>query len=303
MGYYGFGNAGDEHLLKQTLRYFHIKKPYILPKNRWASLWHMAKYIPKSQVVIFGGGSIFQDISSKFSLMYYLVILSWALFTKRATYLIGHGIGPIQTGWLKTWMSFLLPHIDVIVARDTLAYTAFLKLGSAQDRTYLGTDLAFFFGAKEDLWQQEGQLAISVKGLIPPILLKSLRETVQPGLLWIALQTGYDQILSPGYTLNDALALPETFQFRGCIAMRYHACVWATLHGIPFLAVGSDPKLHALATELRQPHTTVGDTLSEEIREFQKNLIPHRVTLLRQRELLLKRLPNLRHTQPTHSDF
>ena len=36
------------------------------------------------------------------------------------------------------------------------------------------------------------------------------------------------------------------------VAMRYHACVWASLHHIPFLALVIDDKLKYFAEEMRQ---------------------------------------------------
>jgi len=37
------------------------------------------------------------------------------------------------------------------------------------------------------------------------------------------------------------------------VAMRYHACLLAALHGIPFCALAYDDKVASLATELGQP--------------------------------------------------
>ena len=38
------------------------------------------------------------------------------------------------------------------------------------------------------------------------------------------------------------------------MGMRYHACVWAALNGIPFIAIAYDDKVIALAQELGQPY-------------------------------------------------
>ncbi len=50
---------------------------------------------------------------------------------------------------------------------------------------------------------------------------------------------------------SSASAL-DTYRLDSVVAMRYHACVWASLNGIPFLALAYDEKVTSLAEELGQ---------------------------------------------------
>ena len=47
-------------------------------------------------LLLSGGGSLLQDITSKRSLLYYLFILALGLLLKKKVMLFGQGIGPIH---------------------------------------------------------------------------------------------------------------------------------------------------------------------------------------------------------------
>jgi len=298
VGYYGFGNAGDEHLLRQAQKLVVAEMSYVLPSRRLLGLWDMSRRMPFVDAVVFGGGSLFQDKSSSLSLAYYLLILTWACLWRRRVVILGHGLGPICSRGLSRWLSCLLPHVDNVVARDAQSYTDFLALGSRPEGTVLGTDLAYLAGCQPDLWDVDGVVAVSVNGPILPMFESALPSAVA-ALLWISMHAGHDETREPHVQMTADLsldrgglgpAIPETLEgrpfdpvgirlpstgtnpkFRACIAMRYHACVWASLRGIPFLAVGDDPKLKALATMFGQPMVSLSrdrDAWGAEILRF-----------------------------------
>ncbi len=299
IGYYGFGNAGDEHLLRQAKKLVAAERSYVLPPRRLLGLWDVARRVPFMDLVVFGGGSLFQDNSSFLSMAYYLLLLSWACLWRRDVFVLGHGFGPVRSRVLSRWLAMLLPYVDRLVARDAQSYADFLSLGSRPDRTFLGVDLAYVSGAQSDLWGVDGMVAVSVNGRVSQVfesvLSAAATESGSGDFLWIAMHEGYDETRAPHVRMRDDLSLdlgvfggvpPQknrffrlcrerkrrlkglrpfnpvgmrlssaeaALRFRACISMRYHACVWASLRGIPFLAVGDDPKLHALAHAFGQP--------------------------------------------------
>ena len=80
-GYYGFGNLGDEAILEMTLKQILAitkrENITVLSGNKAAtqkkydvntidrySLWSIVKELRSSHVLIFGGGSLLQDVTS-----------------------------------------------------------------------------------------------------------------------------------------------------------------------------------------------------------------------------------------------
>ena len=90
-GYYGFNNAGDEALLTAILASLRAIEPdaditvisgnpgNTIIKHQVKSLYRFAamrllRAIGESDLVISGGGSLLQDVTSKRSLLYYLSV-------------------------------------------------------------------------------------------------------------------------------------------------------------------------------------------------------------------------------------
>ena len=94
-GYYGFNNAGDEAVLYSIINSLRksnpevgitvlSNKPELTAKaynveavNRWKYL-EIARAIRKSDLLISGGGSLLQDVTSKNGILYYLGIILMA---------------------------------------------------------------------------------------------------------------------------------------------------------------------------------------------------------------------------------
>ena len=113
-GFYGAGNVGDEAILEAMLTRI-VKEHkdaecYVISKNQKATkadhnvetigrndFSGFFKHLLTTDVLISGGGSLLQDVTSKKSLAYYIgVIFSGVLFRKKIM-LYSHGIGPINS--------------------------------------------------------------------------------------------------------------------------------------------------------------------------------------------------------------
>lgn len=97
-GYYGFNNTGDEAMI-ETMSILLAKKDctlMVLSSNpeRTKELYNVQAYdrykiseiikaIKKADIVISGGGTLFQDITSKKSIWYYLGIVKIAQFFRK----------------------------------------------------------------------------------------------------------------------------------------------------------------------------------------------------------------------------
>ena len=104
IGYYGQNNLGDELLCSQSQRILKDK----LGEVRFQILGHdvgrteVIQAIWRADKVVFGGGSLFQDVTSKRSLLFYLSLVLLARFFRKEILFLGQGLGPLsQTGrWL-----------------------------------------------------------------------------------------------------------------------------------------------------------------------------------------------------------
>ncbi len=133
-GYYGFENTGDDAVLEcivaglkergadditvlSNAPYVTSSKYGVKSINR-NSLKDIFNGIKDSDVIISGGGSLIQDITSSKSLWYYLSIIFLGILLRKKVYIVGQGIGPIQHRYNKILANFLLKRVDMITVRD-----------------------------------------------------------------------------------------------------------------------------------------------------------------------------------------
>ncbi|HXM06785.1 MAG TPA: polysaccharide pyruvyl transferase family protein, partial [Candidatus Acidoferrum sp.] len=112
-GYYGFGNLGDEALLRiivdristrvpaadievlsatpgRTARELHVRST---PRGQWRNV---RRAIRESDVVVSGGGGLLQNATSSRSLLYYSGILREAIRAHRKSMIFAQSIGPLD---------------------------------------------------------------------------------------------------------------------------------------------------------------------------------------------------------------
>ncbi len=119
VGYYGYGNAGDEALLHCLLRQLPADiEPIVLSQDPVATartyaefgiqscsrrdglkLWQQAQ---KAEALIWGGGGLIQDATSWRSPLYYLGLMGLAQNKGSRTVAWAQGIGPLQRSWIRS---------------------------------------------------------------------------------------------------------------------------------------------------------------------------------------------------------
>ncbi|MBM7614257.1 polysaccharide pyruvyl transferase CsaB [Alkaliphilus hydrothermalis] len=134
-GYYGFQNTGDEALLQTivgrmkkvrpkinitvlTYNEEETSKQYGVKAVNRNDMKKVLKAIKDSDVVISGGGSVLQDVTSSRSLLYYLAIIFTAKRLGKKVMFYGNGFGPITKGINKKICKYILDQVDVITVRD-----------------------------------------------------------------------------------------------------------------------------------------------------------------------------------------
>ena len=133
VGWYGYGNVGDELLLDATLKYFDsrfdsfvyqspvdLKKknssPFPLQNKK--DLLRLAKLIVFSDAILLGGGSYLRDVSSKNSLKVKLLLLFLGIIFRKPIYFFGSGLGPFSYN-RETWLlKFVFSKVKFPAVRD-----------------------------------------------------------------------------------------------------------------------------------------------------------------------------------------
>lgn len=135
-GYYGFSNAGDEAMLFAVLRALHYdpKRMRITvisgdPRRTENTFrvhavsrfdgYSILKSVYQSDLLISGGGSLLQDVTSWKSMMYYLSIIGMGIFFRKKVFLYSQGIGPVRYHWGRWILCTVMNHVDAITVRDS----------------------------------------------------------------------------------------------------------------------------------------------------------------------------------------
>ena len=293
-GYFGCGNLGDDAILLGFLEglanlphqvtllsgapeetYRNYKVPSVPRRDNKA----VADAIEKCDALIFAGGSIFQDVTSIGSPMYYGGLIKKAKDCGKKVILLSQGVGPLNNIIGRTVSVQAFNKADIICARDPGSVALLRKLG-VKTRIELTADLALLlpppvgnpeqlnfsvgdmrtvglsprpWGKGNDVVQLFGELArLLFKGNMMPIFIEMDKEADAPLIREIAKQHG-------GKMPNlEKLATPMDVQQRmvrmeGILAMRLHAGILATTVGIPPFMLSYDPKVSAFA-KLMQMH-------------------------------------------------
>lgn len=134
-GYYGFGNAGDEAILEAMIADLREACPGarltvfsaqpgktsrthgVAAVHRFSvpGVWNA---LGQADLLISGGGSLLQDVTSSRSLWYYLAVLGMAKARGLRTMVYANGLGPIRLAANRRAAGAVLRRADVITLRD-----------------------------------------------------------------------------------------------------------------------------------------------------------------------------------------
>ena len=293
-GYYGFSNAGDEAMLTAIIKALRDKagdveitvlsgKPEITAtKHEVASVHRFNCFgvllaMLSTDLLLSGGGSLLQDVTSKRSLLYYLSILLLAKLLGKRTMLYAQGIGPINSPLARRVTSWVCKKSDLITVRDDGSYEELKEMGISSEKIIVTADAVFSLKTET---KDAGSRILSAKGLTPeqPLIGIALRNwtgeerfrsvfaaaairlssAYNANIVFLPMQfpedtciaeevaaqiAGQSQavVLKEGYSTEEYLSIIANLDL--LIGMRLHALVFAALEGVPFLAVSYDPKV------------------------------------------------------------
>jgi polysaccharide pyruvyl transferase CsaB len=167
-GYYGFGNLGDEAILEMVLKQlFQItdrKNITVLSGNKEETsrkynvntidrynIFSILKKLMKSDALVFGGGSLLQDVTSKRSIYYYLFLIKLAHLMNNKVVMLSQGIGPILNKRSRKFTAETLNKVEFITVRDKQSKEFLEQIGVLENKIHLSADPVINFRADENL--------------------------------------------------------------------------------------------------------------------------------------------------------
>nr|WP_315023336.1 polysaccharide pyruvyl transferase CsaB [uncultured Aminipila sp.] len=156
-GYYGFNNIGDESILRAVVdnlqdRLENIEitvlsqdpvstaEKYGVKSVNRKSIKSIVSAVRKSDLLISGGGSLLQDVTSKKSILYYLIIMWMAQLFRKKIFIYSQGIGPINSTLNRTLTARTLSKVSGIVVRDEASKEFLAEIGVDADKVVVTAD-------------------------------------------------------------------------------------------------------------------------------------------------------------------
>ncbi|EPR08011.1 polysaccharide pyruvyl transferase CsaB [Ruminiclostridium papyrosolvens] len=166
-GYYGFGNIGDDAMLRSIVDNLKEQKPGIsilaLSRNpletarnygvsaiNRKNIFKVYSSMKKAKLFVYGGGNIIQDSTSSRSLMFYLGTAWLAKKLKLKIMFYANGIGPINKSGNTEHSRKILNMADVITVRERFSLNELKKMGISGPKIALTADAAFAVNINPD---------------------------------------------------------------------------------------------------------------------------------------------------------
>lgn len=291
-GYYGFGNAGDEAMLESILQALRTGdstceitvisgNPAVTAAKHSVRSIYVFDYLAiiatlrKCDLLISGGGSLLQNVTSWRSFYYYLSIMAVAKFFGAKVMLYAQGIGPVRGILSKKIMQLIVNRADFVTVRDEGSYSELRECGVSKPAieitadAVLGMNPADTAKGRERLRDLGVDLSKTVIAVAPrrwgsnSDYLQSLAsaadaiiETESAELVFMPLHLPDDRKVCDEIA---ALMRNKAFIFDGdcdagtfmsvigncqlLIGVRLHALIFAAIMNVPIVGITYDPKI------------------------------------------------------------
>lgn len=282
IGYYGHGNLGDDALER-------LSREWVLKCDPDGEVTASKLDFFSADRVAFGGGGLFQNVTSFRSLMWYC---AWAYLAKlfgKPYGLLGQGIGPVSGRLSNLMLNKVLKYADFVTVRDEVSYRRVKKVSDCVQ----GPDMTFFSDVHEG-YDSEGLVGLNLRPFrfLEEEWMTTLQDVSNIFLSFSPDDNEYSGKLnsidmSPYFVEGEEM--PQ--KLSGVISMRFHACVWAALNGVPFLALVYDEKVKLLADMLGQLYVDLRDEKSRggvknSVKSFLSSVDYYHDILIENRELV-----------------
>ncbi|MBR2775429.1 MAG: polysaccharide pyruvyl transferase CsaB [Selenomonadaceae bacterium] len=326
-GYYGSKNGGDEAMLSAMLEVLregvedlsvtvislnpeYTKRRHNVDAVPWLDLWTIIKRIRAADLLISGGGSLLQNITSGRSLYYYLTIIFFALAFGRRVMLYAQGIGPIRGVLAHKLTNFILNRVNLITVRDRGSLEELSRLKITRPKIYCTADPVLAIKpvpldvGKEILSRHVNNhsgrfIGVAIRHWLDwekfqrelANALDRLNETTDAKIIFIPMKFPEDiraaesiaaLMKSAPAVLDEEFTTQEILSLVGCmdvlIGVRLHALIFAGVMNVPMLGISYDPKIERFLDSVgEEPLGNLADVTADKIFDATlKKLSEHR---------------------------
>ena len=284
-GYIGFDNFGDEAIAKVLtgrLKKSGAEKITLISSNpqKTAQIHQVAsckmldfwKSLCEADVLVSGGGSLLQDVTSVKSLIYYLGVIYSALILGKKVEIFAQGIGPINSKIGQILTRFALSRADKISVRDKKSQELLKKWGieselvkdpilelelphknqigvvGIQLRNYPTLTDKFLNRLAEEVIKNFADKKIQIISLQDSVDLEVCEKFAR--ILKINGRENNIEVVN-NLAINDLFECISNLEY--LVAMRFHANVVGIKAGVKTLAINYDIKVKKLAEEYNIP--------------------------------------------------
>lgn len=300
-GYYGFNNIGDESILsavtdnlKEKLEDIEIT---VLSQNPEAtaeryqvkscsrkSFFSILKAMIKTDLLISGGGSLLQDVTSKKSILYYLAIIWMAVFLRKPFFIYSQGIGPISSNFNRKITARTLKKAAAIVVRDDNSKEFLLDMGFSEESIVVTADPVLRI-RKVDLdrgkqiLKQEG-IELDENKMTVGFAIKERNlgsefvSELCKSMEWLIKEKNAQIVLIPFHFSEDMAVIEAIENKLGdnifslkhkyltkemlsvignmdiLVGVRLHALIHAAIMNVPMIAIAYDPKINSFMNSI-----------------------------------------------------
>lgn len=299
-GYYGFKNFGDETILKVLVEHLkslnaditvlssdidYTKSSHNVNAVSSFNLKSVIKEIKNCDILISGGGSLLQDVTSLKSLVYYSFIIALAKLFKKKIIIFAQGIGPLNRKFSQILVKNILKSCNYISVRDLKSFELLknweinsklvcdpvfsLKLERKNKEKIIGIQLREFKNINYNLLNKLAQL-INNKFQDYKVNILSLQKSYDYDIsekFLNLLKQFYPNINAEIVTNN---IIDEISKLSYLFAMRYHAILIAIKAGVKTCAINYDIKVEQIAKNSGIP--TVSPNATENFEKIYQDL-------------------------------
>ena len=313
-GYYGFDNIGDESILRTLIMSLREKIPdcsltvlshnpastrekYGVEAVERMSPGAILRAVRRCDMLISGGGSLLQDVTSSKSIHYYLFIIRLAKLLGKKVFIYSQGIGPIDHAFNRRATARALKKADGIVVRDERSAKLLEQIGLPQERIVItadpvirmkrpdrtvGREILARAGIKKDGrltvgWaiREKNRDSTFVREITECI--RWLRENYDAESVLIPFHyeedrevcsviaertNGAAKCLSEKYLSEDMLSIIGNMDV--LVGVRLHSMIYAAIMGVPIIGVSYDPKCTAFLNSVGLDSLSTRETFSAE---------------------------------------
>lgn len=280
-GYYGFKNFGDELILSILTKQLKTQgaditvfsvapeftaKTYGVKSVRTFNPFDVIKTVAAADVLISGGGSLFQDATSLKSVIYYSFVLGLAQLFGKKTIIFSQGVGPLNHPISRFLVKNLFQRCNFVSVRDEKSL-ALLK--NWQIEAELLPDPAYSLEILPRTKESVTGVQLRQFDGVDEKFLLNLTAAIQTKPKIFSLQKSLDLEVcknfaqkTGGKIIEDNL-IEELGRVEILVSMRFHALIVALKAGVKCAVINYDPKVKTLAETYGLPLIEFTDTENE----------------------------------------